>query len=100
MEKEVREFVIPYTLNWEWSVSLSKIRHDLDELEKLGATHVNIEAGESYGNAYISIQSVCERMETDEEFEIRKESERVRLEGIKEQELAYFNRIKEKYGIS
>lgn len=94
------EFVVDYPLDWEFSVEISKIRKDLDELEKLGATHVMIDSCLLYDGSCVTINAVSIRVETDEEFEIRKESERVRLEGIKEQELAYFNRIKEKYSIS
>lgn len=39
---------IKYTLDWEGCKSISKIRQDLDLIEKLGATHINITAYPGY----------------------------------------------------
>lgn len=67
MEKIRRQFKVDYSLDWEFEVEISKIRKDLDEIEKLGATHVLIEANVFYDCAQIEIEAVSDRFETEEE---------------------------------
>lgn len=71
MEKEVRKFKVDYSLDWEYGVEIKKLREDLDAIEKLGATHVEIESGIDYDCPYVTIEAMAERIETDEEFKTR-----------------------------
>jgi hypothetical protein len=44
---------------------LSKIKKDIEELEKLGVTHLDIDTYESYGCVSIEIEAINERLETN-----------------------------------
>lgn len=83
--------------DWTYGVSISKLKEDLAELEKLGATEIEIEPYEEYGGAYVNINALAIRLETDEEFNIRVEKENKRKQDIKDRELAELNRLKSKY---
>ncbi|MCK9416002.1 hypothetical protein M0Q97_05015 [Candidatus Dojkabacteria bacterium] len=99
MKKEVRQFKVNYLLEWGYGVEISQIRKDLDELEKLGATHVEIEASVYYDSATLEINAISERIETDEEFEQRKKEIEFRQEQIRQNELKQLEQLKSKYGL-
>ncbi len=99
MEKEVRRFKVDYSLDWEYGVEIGKLRADLDAIEGLGATHVEIESGISYDCAYVTIEPVSERLETDEEFKARVEEVEKRQSEIKRIELEQLEKLKSKYGL-
>ena len=46
---------IDYKLDWQFTNSIEKIRKDLDAIEKMGATHVLIEANVSFDVAELGI---------------------------------------------
>ncbi len=98
MEKLKKQFKVDYSLEWTYGVEITKLREDLDALEKLGATHVNIDSYESYGCSYIEIEAKCERFETDQEFENRISEIKRREQVKKNRELAEFEKLKLKYG--
>ena len=83
---------IDYKIEWSYGVTLSKIKKDVEELEKLGATHLNIE---NYG--YIEYNPICEREETKEEEEKRIEQKRIYEEEQRERELYLLKQLKLKY---
>ena len=97
MEKQVRNFKIDYELDWEYGIEISKIRKDLDELEKLGATHVEIESDEDYGCAFTIIHAHAERIETDEEFKDRVSKEEARKQSRINRELEVLKILEMKY---
>ena len=97
MEKIVRNFKIDYTLDWTYGVEISKIRADLDAIEKLGATHVEIEHGVSYDCSYVEIDAIATRLETDEECMQRINEMNARQEELKRRELAQLESLKRKY---
>jgi hypothetical protein len=99
MEKQVRNFKIDYLLDWTYGVEISKIRADLDALEKLGATHVEIEHGISYDCSYVEIDAYANRLETDEECKARIDEMNKRQEEIKRRELEQLEKLKSKYGM-
>ena len=99
MEKEIRRFKVNYSLDWDYGVEISKLRADLDAIEALGATHVEIESGISYDCAYVTIESVSEHLETDEEFKTRVEEVEKRQSEIKRRELEQLEKLKSKYGL-
>ena len=97
MEKYERDFKINYPLDWTYRVSIKKLKKDIKEIEKLGATHVNIEHGIDYDCPYIEIDAICRRIETDEEFEQRKKEVEARWEKYRQQELKQLAELKAKY---
>ena len=99
MKKLKRSFKVNYTLNWSYGIEISKIREDLDAIEKLGATHVEIEASVQYDSATLEIEAISDRFETDEEYNVRIEEMKRRKSSLKQQELNELNRLKSKYGM-
>ena len=97
MEKQIREFEVNYRLNWLDGVEISKIKTDIEELEKLGATYVNIDRAYSYGDTYIEIIATSKRLETYEECQIRIKEEEERMERVKQLELKQLEKLKAKY---
>ena len=97
MNKIERRFNIEYDFEWEWGVEISKIRADLDALEKLGATHIEVEGGESYDCPYVKIEGYVDRIETDEEYLQRTGEQEAREEEHKRRELDQLERLKKKY---
>tara|TARA_R110002012_G_scaffold154093_2_gene314332 strand:+ start:1050 stop:1349 length:300 start_codon:yes stop_codon:yes gene_type:complete len=98
MEKQERDFKIEYSLDWIYGIKISRIKKDIEELEKLGATHIDIEHGGSYDCSYVEIDAVCRRIETDEEFEKRKKEVEARQEHDTRRELEQLAKLKLKYG--
>ena len=99
MEKEIRVFEVNYLLDWEYRVEISKLRADLDAIEALGATHVEIESSVMYDCVYVTIKPVSEHLETDEEFKARVDEVEKRQSEIKRRELEQLEKLKSKYGL-
>ena len=99
MEKQEQDFELNYSLDWIYDVSIEQLKKDIEELEKLGATHVNIEPFISYDCAYVEINAICRRIETDEEFEQRKKEVEARQEQYRQRELKQLAELKAKYGL-
>ena len=99
MEKEVRRFKTSYLLHWQYGVEISKLKKDLEVLEKLGATDVEIDPYIEYDSAYVKIEAYCERLETDEEFEQRKKQVEARQEQMRQRDLKQLADLKSKYGL-
>jgi hypothetical protein len=99
MEKEVRQFEIDYQLDWTGCFEISQLRNDLDIIEKLGATHVNISARGDGDYSYMEVLAINEREETNEEFALRLEIKQKKEAEIQRRELAELQRIRLKYGI-
>jgi 2-methylisocitrate lyase-like PEP mutase family enzyme len=98
MEKQERDFKIEYLLDWTYGIEILHLKKDIEELEKLGATHIYIEHGVSYDFSYVEIDAICRRIETDEEFEQRKKEVEARQERNKQRELRQLEELKSKYG--
>lgn len=97
MEKEIRKFKVEYSFDWTYGVEIKKMREDLDALEKLGATHVEIEPGISYDCHYVEIYATADRIETDEEFNKRVAETNRRQADNERRELEQLQRLKLKY---
>ena len=97
MEKQVRRFKVKFDFEWKYGVEISKLREDLDALEKLGATHVDIDAYVSYDCAYMSFGGYVDREETDEEYLDRTNKNKARENSVKGRELEQLKKLKEKY---
>ncbi len=99
MKKEI-QVKIPFSFyHWSDCVSIPKMREDLDALEKLGATNININAYDDYGSATLEIEAYVMRDETDDEYNKRIKQEKIWAEQNKKRELDELKRLKEKYGI-
>ena len=99
MEKITRDFEVNYELDWKYGVEVSKIKKDIEELEKLGATHVEIDIEYSYGDSFIEIKALSHRLETDEELKQRIDEQNKRQEEIKRRDLEQLEKLKSKYGL-
>jgi hypothetical protein len=99
MKLEKRVFPIEYPLDWRYGVEISQIRHDLDQLEKLGATHIDITYEQIYDSVSIEITAESHRLETAEEFTERKTQTAKQLEQQRQNDLKLFENIKAKYGL-
>lgn len=97
MEKKVITIPVNYHLDWTYGVSIAEIREDLNELEKLGATDVEIDIDDYHECTSISIKAVSKRMETDEEYEKRVMKENILANADRGRELAELERLKKKY---
>lgn len=95
--KQRVEIPISYNFSWAYGVSIKKIREDLDFVEKLGATDINITYGESYGAPYLDIEAVVSRLETDEEFEKRIKNFEAQQKLTEQRELKELERLQLKY---
>ena len=96
MKKEVISTKIDYSLNWAYSVEISQMRKDLDAIEKLGATHVEIDSAIIYDDSF---EAVSEHLETDEEYKSRMLEREKKANEVKKAELEQFERIKSKYNL-
>ena len=99
MQKQERDFKLDYLLDWTYAVEISKFKSDIAELEKLGATHVEIEHGINHDCSYVEIDAICRRIETNEEFEQRKKEVEAHQEKNKQRELSQLQELKLKYGL-
>ena len=99
MKKQVIRFKVDFDFNWTYGVEIKKLKEDLDTLEKLGVTEIEIEAEENYGSASVTIEAFINRIETDEECNARINKENQRQEDIKRRELAELEKLKSKYGM-
>lgn len=99
MEKQVRRFKVDFDFNWTYGVEIKKLKEDLDTLERLGVTEIEIEAEDNWGSPSVSIEAFINRIETDEECKARIDKENQRQEDIKRRELAELEKLKSKYGM-
>lgn len=97
MKKIERNFEIKFDFDWAWGIEISKLKEDLAELERLGATHVDIEANVCYDSATLDIEAYCRRVETDEECKERISKENRRKDEQKRRELEQLEKLKAKY---
>lgn len=97
MEKRNIEIKIQEYLSWTYGVKISQIREDLDRVEKLGATHINIEYGEAYDTSYCDITAVQVRIETDEECQERIKKDLLYKQRAITRDLEDLKRLKLKY---
>ena len=88
MKKQLVKIRINYSFDWTYGVEISKLKEDINELEKLGANYIYIESYNDYdnNNSYVSITAFNQRLETDEEFKFRIDVINKRKEEIKKNE--------------
>ena len=97
MEKQIRRFKVNFDFDWTYGVEIKKLKEDLETLEKLGVTEIEIEAEYNWGSPSVTIEAFTKRLETDEEF-----SERIRMKeqtkkSFEQMELEEYKRLKAKY---
>lgn len=89
---------IPFEFEeWRYGLSIEKMKADIAELERLGATHVDIDSSVSYDCAILEISAYCEREETLEEIAQREEYLRQRQEAQRQDEIRTLEKLKAKY---
>jgi hypothetical protein len=98
MEKQVKRFKQPFSFDWTYGVELKKIKEDINELEKLGVTEINIEAYDNYGSPSVNIEAFIHRIETDEEFIERFNKQKKQQDETERRELELLEKLKSKYG--
>ena len=96
MEKQIRRFRVNFDFNWTYGVEIKKLKEDLETLEKLGVTEIEIEA-DIWGTPSVRIEAFTERLETDEEFKERLDKEKKIKEHVVRTELQELERLKAKY---
>ena len=97
MEKQVRKFKVYFDFSWTCGVEIKKLKEDLDTLEKMGVTEIEIEAEDNWGCPSVTIEAYINRLETDEECKTRTDKENQRQEEIKRRELEQLEKLKSKY---
>jgi len=92
--KQIKEVLINYNINWYGNIEISRIRKDLDEVEKMGATHICISSSDGF-----DIDAYQIREETDNEANKRKIKEDEIYEMNKISAIHTINILKKRYGI-
>lgn len=100
MEKKQVDLNVPYDIHWfnYTAVPIDIVKRDMNTLEQLGCTHIQITAHENFGCLSVEILPICRRFETDEEFKKRCQQEENRLKEIEQREKSELDRLKRKYG--
>lgn len=93
MKKKLINEHIKFELNWTCGVSLEQIKKDVEELEKLGATQVDI----TLDYDTIKIDAYKERKETEKEFRERIRNEKEHAEYIEKLQRAEYEKLKSKF---
>lgn len=89
---------VHYYLDWSYSVTIEKMKDDLERLEELGATSIEISIDYGYDDdPSLSIQASRQRLETDDEYNRRIKIEEERLEEAKKRDLAQLEYLQKKY---
>jgi PAB1-binding protein PBP1 len=96
MKKQNIRAEVPFYFSWTYGVSIKKIREDLDEVEKLGATDINIEI-DNWDRDSIEIKAFAVRLETDEEYKERIDKYKKNLKLQEARELQQLEMLKKKY---
>lgn len=99
MAKQTRRFEVPFDFDWTYGVEVARLKDDLDKLEKLGATTIDIEPNESFGCVGVLIKAYVNRLETNEEYKARVDEQNRRKAYVEQRELSELNRLKSKYNI-
>ena len=99
MEKQIKRIEVNYCLSWDGLTKISEIEKDLEDIKKMGATHVEIGTFEEWGDTYVQTRAICEREETDEEFERREFQEKLEAERERNRELDLLFELKAKYEV-
>lgn len=98
-KKRMKAVKVNYNLSWTYGVTIQQIRKDLDAIQALGANEVEIETYSEYGCEYIRVEAIENRLETDAEVRIRLNTEKQRLEDIKNREIRQLKELQQKYNI-
>lgn len=97
MEKKILVEKVQHYFNWSYGTSIDQIREDLDTLEELGATPVDIEIEDNYGSATIEYSATILREETDAEVMDRQIKQNIANAEQERFERQRLKELKEKY---
>ena len=98
MNKQIRDFKVNFEIDWRSEIEIIKMKQDLEKLEKLGATHLEINPPE-YEGSFVQIKAISRRIETDEEYNERIKKMNAENEHQKKMDLYLFEKLKTKYGL-
>lgn len=90
-------FEIPFDFKWTFGTPLEDIKSDIEKLEGLGVTHIDIDSTIYYDCSHVTITAEQVRIETDEEFQKRIDTALRKEEVTKQIELGQLKILKEKY---
>lgn len=76
---------------------ISELMITLNELELKGATHIDVDAEESYGCAILEIEAYYYREENDQEYRSRMQKYENEQEAQRKRELQQLEQLKAKY---
>lgn len=89
---------IKFSLDWDGTSTISKLREDLDAIEKLGETSVEIGIDWEYdGESYLKITPIEIRPETKEERRDRLNKAKRLQEDRDKRDLELFKKLKLKF---
>jgi len=97
MKKIKRNFEVDFYFDWTYGVTLEKIKKDMESLERLGVTSIDIESDDYFGSTSVSIKAIRNRIETDEECKERTAREQAARKIAEQREMDQFNRLKAKF---
>lgn len=97
-ERKMIEELIPYNFQWEGSNIIEQIEKDIQAVKEMGADEIQVRAEESYGCAYLLINAVKNRPETDEEYQNRIDAYVKQKAESEEKERQEFKRLWDKFG--
>lgn len=96
MNRTTKEVFTDYPMGWHGKVEISKIKKDIAEIEKSGATHIYFDYDSGHMD-YPQNRPFYERLETDKEFKERMAPIEEAAKRKKEQELKTLAELKSKY---
>ena len=98
MKKQIKWIEVDYDFtNWRFGSTIEIMKKELDQLEKLGVTDIEIEAVQEWDVPLLSIKAFVPRQETNEEFNDRINEEKQKENKIRMQELEQLRKLKIKY---
>ena len=97
MKKTILE-IIDYPFDWEFGTKIEDVKDDIEKMEDLGATHIEIEMFEKWGDTYIKFIAYKRRFETDEEEQKRELNELMLKEAKEKEEFELYKKLHQKFG--
>jgi hypothetical protein len=98
MELIERDFIIESDMYWD-RIPINKLREELDRLEEIGTTHIEIEVKVEWDTPILDIWAIQNRLETEQECNERLSKEKEKNERIEKREREQLRKLQEKYKI-
>ena len=62
MENRIIKIKVGFNFDWTYGVELSKLKEDINKLEKLGVTEIEIKSVDDYGSSLVDIEAFINRL--------------------------------------